>query len=83
MYWMWRDRRVQDNWALLYSQKQAIKHNVPLKVAVMTSALNEFVEFSKISNQTPDMNAPPLTFFLKFQILLLHLKKLNKMMTSL
>jgi len=34
MYWMWRDRRVQDNWALLYSQKRAIELNVPLQVVV-------------------------------------------------
>ena len=31
-YWMWRDRRVQDNWALLYSQKVAMELNVPLHV---------------------------------------------------
>ena len=31
-YWMWRDRRVQDNWALLYSQKVALELNVPLHV---------------------------------------------------
>ena len=32
LYWMWRDRRVQDNWALLYSQKLALELNVPLHV---------------------------------------------------
>merc|ERR550517_538822 len=31
-YWMWRDKRVQDNWALLYSQKVALELNVPLHV---------------------------------------------------
>jgi len=31
-YWMWRDRRVQDNWALLYAQKMALELNVPLHV---------------------------------------------------
>lgn len=31
-YWMWRDRRVQDNWALLHSQKVALQLNVPLHV---------------------------------------------------
>ena len=34
MYWMWRDKRVQDNWALLYSQKMALDLNVPLHVLV-------------------------------------------------
>jgi hypothetical protein len=29
---MWRDKRVQDNWALLYSQKMAMDLNVPLQV---------------------------------------------------
>jgi hypothetical protein len=32
LYWMWRDKRVQDNWALLYSQKVALQLNVPLQV---------------------------------------------------
>lgn len=34
LYWMWRDKRVQDNWALLYSQKMALELNVPLQVVV-------------------------------------------------
>ena len=29
---MWRDKRVQDNWALLYAQKIALERNVPLHV---------------------------------------------------
>lgn len=32
IYWMQRDQRVQDNWALLYAQEQAIKNNVPFIV---------------------------------------------------
>ena len=32
MYWMSRDQRVQDNWALLYAQKLALKQNLPLYV---------------------------------------------------
>jgi len=34
LYWMWRDKRVQDNWALLHSQAEALKRGVPLHVAV-------------------------------------------------
>lgn len=34
LYWMWRDKRVQDNWALIYSQKVALQLNVPLQVCV-------------------------------------------------
>ncbi len=32
VYWMWRDMRVQDNWALIYAQTKAIENNVPLHV---------------------------------------------------
>ncbi|XP_066602379.1 deoxyribodipyrimidine photo-lyase-like [Prorops nasuta] len=32
LYWMFRDARVQDNWAFLFAQKIAIKHQVPLHV---------------------------------------------------
>lgn len=31
-YWMWREQRVQDNWALLYAQRMALKQDVPLFV---------------------------------------------------
>lgn len=32
-YWMSRDQRVSDNWALLWAQQEAILHNKPLVVA--------------------------------------------------
>ncbi|KAL8578360.1 hypothetical protein ACOMHN_031734 [Nucella lapillus] len=32
LYWMSRDQRVQDNWALLYAQRLALKLEVPLHV---------------------------------------------------
>ena len=32
LYWMNRDKRVSDNWALLSAQKIAIDNNVPLIV---------------------------------------------------
>ncbi|GLH01467.1 CSON006582 protein [Gryllus bimaculatus] len=32
LYWMSRDQRVQDNWALLYAQKLALKNKVGLHV---------------------------------------------------
>jgi deoxyribodipyrimidine photo-lyase len=32
VYWMSRDQRVNDNWALLFSQEMALKHKVPLAV---------------------------------------------------
>ncbi|WP_052812788.1 deoxyribodipyrimidine photo-lyase [Desulfonatronum thioautotrophicum] len=33
LYWMSRDQRVQDNWALLFAADMAVEHNVPLHVA--------------------------------------------------
>ncbi|XP_068196823.1 CPD photolyase isoform X2 [Antennarius striatus] len=32
LYWMCRDHRVQDNWALIYAQKLALKQKLPLHV---------------------------------------------------
>ncbi|XP_048746495.2 deoxyribodipyrimidine photo-lyase-like [Ostrea edulis] len=32
VYWMSRDQRIQDNWAMLYAQKLALKMEVPLHV---------------------------------------------------
>ena len=32
LYWMQRDKRVYDNWALIASQYTAIKNRVPLYV---------------------------------------------------
>lgn len=32
VYWMQRDQRVQENWALLYAQQEAVQRKVPLVV---------------------------------------------------
>ncbi|MEW6195223.1 MAG: deoxyribodipyrimidine photo-lyase [Bacteroidota bacterium] len=32
LYWMQRDQRVYDNWALIYAQEEALKRSVPLIV---------------------------------------------------
>ncbi|KAM7379019.1 hypothetical protein PAMP_004597 [Pampus punctatissimus] len=34
LYWMSRDHRVQDNWALIHAQRLALKENLPLHVCV-------------------------------------------------
>ncbi|XP_031710774.1 CPD photolyase [Anarrhichthys ocellatus] len=34
LYWMLRDHRVQDNWALVHAQQLALKKNLPLHVCV-------------------------------------------------
>ena len=36
-YYMHRDQRVQDNWAMLYAQKLAMEHGLPLHVISMIS----------------------------------------------
>lgn len=41
VYWMSRDQRVSDNWALLYAQQQAIQRNEPL--VVVFCLLNTFL----------------------------------------
>jgi deoxyribodipyrimidine photo-lyase len=42
IYWMSRDQRVKDNWALLYAQQLSIQNNVPL--AVVFSLNPSFLE---------------------------------------
>nr|WIK87514.1 photolyase [Oriental turtle dovepox virus] len=32
LYWMFRDQRVQDNWALIYAQRLALKLKIPLRI---------------------------------------------------
>lgn len=34
LYWMSRDHRVQDNWAMIHAQRLAVKENLPLHVCV-------------------------------------------------
>ncbi|KAM9322845.1 CPD photolyase [Pholidichthys leucotaenia] len=34
LYWMLRDQRVQDNWALIHAQKLAVEENLPLHVCM-------------------------------------------------
>uniref|UniRef100_A0A8D3A8L4 Deoxyribodipyrimidine photo-lyase n=1 Tax=Scophthalmus maximus TaxID=52904 RepID=A0A8D3A8L4_SCOMX len=38
LYWMSRDQRVQDNWALIRAQKLAVKEDLPLHVCFCLSA---------------------------------------------
>lgn len=40
VYWMSRDQRMQDNWALLFSQELALKQKAPL--AVVFCAVSQF-----------------------------------------
>jgi deoxyribodipyrimidine photo-lyase len=42
VYWMSRDQRIRDNWALLYAQKLAIKENQPL--LIVFNVLDTFLE---------------------------------------
>ncbi|CAK9817104.1 Deoxyribodipyrimidine photo-lyase [Anthophora plagiata] len=49
LYWMFRDIRVQDNWALLFAQKTALKNSLPLHVCfcIMPSFLNASIRYYK------------------------------------
>ncbi|XP_040910374.1 CPD photolyase [Toxotes jaculatrix] len=46
LYWMSRDQRVQDNWALIQAQRLAMKENLPLHICVCL-----FVQKSELSTQ--------------------------------
>ena len=51
VYWMFREQRVDDNWALLYAQKMALKTKVPLYVVhcCLPSFLNGAIRQYKFS----------------------------------
>ncbi|XP_076281447.1 deoxyribodipyrimidine photo-lyase isoform X3 [Lasioglossum baleicum] len=44
LYWMFRDIRVQDNWALLFAQRTALKNKLPLHVCFCL--MSNFLEAS-------------------------------------
>ncbi|KAL3285343.1 hypothetical protein HHI36_019451 [Cryptolaemus montrouzieri] len=41
VYWMCRESRVQDNWALLFAQKLSLKYEVPLHVCFFLDNFKE------------------------------------------
>ncbi|MBA4416567.1 MAG: deoxyribodipyrimidine photolyase [Syntrophus sp. (in: bacteria)] len=68
VYWMSRDQRVDDNWALLYAQEAALERKAPL-IVVFTLAkefLNATIRqyrfmlkgLEKVSNELADLNIP-------------------------
>ena len=46
LYWMVRDKRVNDNWALIEAQRIALKNNVPLIVC-----FNYYNKYSQANNR--------------------------------
>ncbi|XP_041659813.1 CPD photolyase [Cheilinus undulatus] len=54
LYWMLRDQRVQDNWALIHAQRLAVKENLPLHICfclvVPKSELSTLRHFSFMLN---------------------------------
>uniref|UniRef100_A0A0X3P794 Deoxyribodipyrimidine photo-lyase n=1 Tax=Schistocephalus solidus TaxID=70667 RepID=A0A0X3P794_SCHSO len=66
LYWMNRDQRVQDNWALLFAQRVALKFSVPLHVCFnlpSSSALStrrhfdfQLAGLKEIATQCKDLN---------------------------
>ena len=41
VYWMSRDQRIHDNWALLFAQKLAIEQKMPLTV---TAYIEQYIK---------------------------------------
>ena len=53
LYWMVRDKRVYDNWALIEAQKIALENNAPLKVCFNTdNNYSEAVSYTHLTLPT-------------------------------
>jgi deoxyribodipyrimidine photo-lyase len=71
VYWMQRDQRVEDNWALLFAQQCALDRKVPLAVVfcLVPRFLNAPARHYKfmlkgLSEVVPDLNKKRIPFFL-------------------
>ena len=68
VYYMHRDQRVQDNWALVYAQTIANKHNLPLSVVAMISAKHpKDTGMDQLSKPRPDGQNPDFEICVKRQ----------------
>ena len=71
IYWMSRDQRVKDNWALLYAQELANKNNLPLAVVFslnskfLGATLRQFdFMIQGLMEVEEDLNTHNISFFL-------------------
>ncbi|KAM6989979.1 CPD photolyase [Tautogolabrus adspersus] len=73
LYWMLRDQRVQDNWALIYAQKLAVKKNLPLHICfclvVPKSELSTLRHFSFMLKGLKEVAKECKTLDIQFHLL--------------
>lgn len=74
LYWMSRDQRVQDNWALIHAQKLALKENLPLHVCfclfVPKSELSTLRHYSFMLKGLEEVEKQCKTLDIQFHLLL-------------
>lgn len=73
LYWMNRDQRVQDNWALIHAQRLALKDNLPLHVCfclvVPKSKLSTYRHFSFLLKGLEEVSLECKTLGIEFHLL--------------
>lgn len=73
LYWMNRDQRVQDNWALIHAQRLALKENLPLHVCfclvVPKSKLSTYRHFSFMLKGLEEVSKECKTLGIEFHLL--------------
>ncbi|XP_076247501.1 deoxyribodipyrimidine photo-lyase [Calliopsis andreniformis] len=73
LYWMFRDVRVQDNWALLFAQKTALKNKIPLHICfwLMPNFLDASIRYYKfLLKGLMEVEQECATLNIKFHLLL-------------
>ncbi|XP_020506625.2 CPD photolyase isoform X1 [Labrus bergylta] len=73
LYWMSRDQRVQDNWALIHAQQLAVKENLPLHICfclvVPKSELSTLRHFSFMLKGLKEVAEECKTLDIQFHLL--------------
>uniref|UniRef100_A0A8C6WFS5 Deoxyribodipyrimidine photo-lyase n=1 Tax=Neogobius melanostomus TaxID=47308 RepID=A0A8C6WFS5_9GOBI len=73
LYWMNRDQRVQDNWALIHAQRLALKENLPLHICfclfVQKSKLSTYRHFSFLLKGLEEVSQECKTLGIEFHLL--------------
>ncbi|XP_055008221.1 deoxyribodipyrimidine photo-lyase-like, partial [Boleophthalmus pectinirostris] len=73
LYWMNRDQRVQDNWALIHAQRLALKEELPLHVCfcllVPKSKLSTYRHFSFLLKGLEEVSQELKTLGIEFHLL--------------
>lgn len=74
LYWMNRDQRVSDNWALLFAQKLALKNRVPLHVCycLLTSSTDNVRHLKFLLGGLEEVHRKCKELNINFRLLLGH-----------